>query len=466
MDRLYILSKKYYKISVLLLIIKYSNSMMLKSIITILLGFLLLECSYAQRQPNFIIVFVDDMGYGDLGVNGNPNIKTPNLDRMAMEGIRFSNYYSASPACTASRYGLLTAKYPPRAGFRWVLSPTDTIGIHPDELTIPERLKAKNYKTAMFGKWHLGSTKSQFMPLANGFDEYIGLPYSNDMIPPKYQDIALLSGYDTLEMNLDQRKLTKLYTDEAISFMAKHKKNPFFVYIPYAMPHTPLHASADFLGTSQRGLYGDVIEELDYNIGRLLSFLEQQKLADYTYVIFTSDNGPWLLQNQDGGSASIFRDGKGSTWEGGVREPFFLWGHKDIPKGIVVNQMFTALDILPTIIALAGIDLDSNQIDGKNLEQLWLGKGTGRAEFLYFGLNHQLMAIRQGPWKLHVKTYSQLGLDYFDKRLPLLFNLDEDPSEKYNLADKHPALVQQLTSLLEAKEKEIAQDKSFWNTPK
>lgn len=424
--------------------------------------------SSAQTQPNFIIIYVDDMGYGDVGINGNPNIETPNLDRMAMEGMRFSNYYSASPACTASRYALLTGKYPSRAGFRWVLNPTDQIGIHQQESTIAERLKEKGYRTAIYGKWHLGSTRREFLPLANGFDEYVGLPYSNDMIPPKYPDIALLSGYDTLELNPDQSKLTRLYTDKAIAFITKNAKQPFFIYLPYAMPHTPLHASEDFLGKSKRGLYGDVVQELDHHIGRLLTFLKEKKLDQQTYVIFTSDNGPWLIQNQNGGSAGLFRDGKGSTWEGGMREPFFLWGHHTIPKGYVENEVFTALDMLPTITALAGISAGPNKIDGLNLKPLWSEKkeGKGRNEFFYFGLNHQLMAVRKGPWKLHVKTYSQLGLVYFDKQLPLLFNLDDDPSEKYNLASQYPEMVSDLTKLILSKEKEIAEDGSFWkNTP-
>ncbi|MGJ1319854.1 sulfatase family protein [Sphingobacterium spiritivorum] len=440
----------------------------IRYLITLFICLLAVFNSSAQNQPNFIIIYVDDMGYGDVGINGNPNIETPNLDRMAMEGMRFSNYYSASPACTASRFALLTGKYPSRAGFRWVLNPTDQIGIHQQESTIAERLKEKGYRTAIYGKWHLGSTRKEFLPLANGFDEYVGLPYSNDMIPPKYPDIALLSGYDTLELNPDQSKLTRLYTEKAIAFITKNAKQPFFIYLPYAMPHTPLHASEDFLGKSKRGLYGDVVQELDHHIGRLLTFLKENKLDQQTYVVFTSDNGPWLIQNQNGGSAGLFRDGKGSTWEGGMREPFFLWGHHTIPKGYVENEVFTALDMLPTITALAGISAGPNKIDGTNLKPLWSGKKDtkGRDEFFYFGLDHQLMAVRKGPWKLHVKTYSQLGLVYFDKQLPLLFNLDHDPSEKYNLASQYPEMVSDLTTLILSKEKEIAEEGSFWkNTP-
>lgn len=289
--------------------------------------------SYAQQFPNFIIIYADDLGYGDIGINGNPSIHTPNLDRMATEGTRFSNYYSASPACTASRYALLTGKYPPRAGFGWVLYPNDEKGIHPKEQTIAKALKEQGYRTAVFGKWHLGSSDPSYLPLAQGFDEYIGLPYSNDMLPPKYPDIALLNGYDTLELNPDQRTLTRLYTEKSIDFIRKNKDRPFFVYLPYAMPHTPLFASARFKGKSKRGLYGDVVQELDYYIGELIHYLKTSGLDKNTYVVFTSDNGPWLIRNQDGGSAGLFRDGKGSTWEGGMREPFILWGIRIFQKG-------------------------------------------------------------------------------------------------------------------------------------
>ncbi len=418
---------------------------------------------FAQDKPNFIIVYADDMGYGDLGVYGHPNIRTPYLDRMAREGVRFTNYYSASPACTASRYALLTGKYPPRAGFRWVLSPKDPRGIHAREHLLPEYLKEVGYKTAMFGKWHLGSTKTSYLPTANGFDEYIGLPYSNDMIPPKYPDIALLDGTDTLEMNPDQSKLTKFYTDKAITYIQKNKKDPFFVYIPYAMPHTPLFPGAAFEGKSKRGAYGDVVEELDHYMGKLMSFLKKEKLDKNTYVIFTSDNGPWLTQKDKGGSAGLFRDGKGSTWEGGMREPFIVWGHRSLPQGSVVDEVFTALDILPSFVRKAGVNTLVNPIDGQDLGYLFTQKGMGRDVFFYFGLNHELFAVRKGHWKLHVKTYSQLQIDYFKGTLPLLFNLNEDPSEKYNVASGHADVIEELAQLIHQKEEEIKATGTFWD---
>src|SRR5690606_16749117 len=233
----------------------------------------------------------------------------------------------------------------------------------------------------------------------------------------------------------------RLYTEKSIDFIKRNKDKPFFVYLPYAMPHVPLFASEDFQGKSKRGLYGDVVEELDFYIGRLLQYLKSSGLDKNTYVVFTSDNGPWILKNQEGGSAGLFRDGKGSTWEGGMREPFFLWGHKDIPKGRVVNEVFTALDILPTIATLAGNAQVKHGIDGQAFTHLWkTGEGAGRTVFYYFGINHQLMAVRKGKWKLHIRTYSQLGISYFEKDDPLLFDLEVDPSEKYDLAGKHPEI--------------------------
>lgn len=402
----------------------------------------------AQKKPNFIIIYADDMGYGDLNFTGHPNIVTPNLNKMASEGTVFTNYYSASPACTASRYALLTGKYPPRSGFRWVLDPKDPKGIQADEKTIAEYLKEHSYTTAIFGKWHLGSTNRSYLPLQNGFDEYIGLPYSNDMIPPKYQDIALLKGNDTLSFNPDQSKLTKLYTEEAIHFISRNKEKPFFVYIPFAMPHTPLHPSEEFKGKSKRGTYGDVIEELDFYIGKLMDNLKRIGLDKNTYLIFTSDNGPWLLQKENGGSAGLFKDGKGSTWEGGVRVPFILWGHHNVKRQTVVAEMFTALDVFPTIAHLSLGNKSFQGVDGLDLSNLFAGEGKGRDVFFYYGLDHNLFAVRKGRWKLHVKTYSQLGREYFNNKLPLLFDLNEDPSENFDLSDENPIIVEELNKLI------------------
>lgn len=417
-----------------------------------------------NERPNIIIVYCDDLGYGDLSITGHPHIKTPHIDRMAMEGIRFTNYYSASPASTASRYSLLTGRYPSRSGFNWVLDPKSQIGIHPDELTIAEILKQSGYATAMYGKWHLGSTKKEYLPLQNGFDEYIGLPYSNDMIPPNYPDIALLCGNDTIEVNPDQSGLTELYTQKAISFIKEHKKEPFFVYLPYAMPHVPLYPGKAFEGKSLRGLYGDVVEEIDWAMGEIFKTLKQEGVDDNTIVWFLSDNGPWILKNEEGGSSGLFRDGKGSTWEGGVRVPCIVrW--PDRIKTQINENIITAMDIYATCSWIGTGKIPQDRvIDGENIAS-YLGfdeiKEKPDTPYYYFGIGNRLMAVRHGKWKLHVKTYSQLGLKYFEDELPLLFNLENDPSEKYNLASQYPEIVKELSASLEEKIKEVNRTGNF-----
>lgn len=414
--------------------------------------------SLNKDNPNIILIYCDDMGYGDLGVTGNPNIKTPNLDKMAINGTRFTNYYSASPASTASRYSMLTGKYPPRSGFDWVLVPKSKRGIHENEITQAEALKSKGYKTAMFGKWHLGSTQKKYLPLQNGFDKYVGLPYSNDMIPPKWQDIALLSGNDTLEMNPDQSKLTELYTKEAISFIKKNKNDKFFVYLPYAMPHVPLHPGKKFLGKSKRGIYGDVIEEIDWAVGEILKTLKKEGVADNTIVWFISDNGPWIIKKEHGGSSGLFRDGKGSTWEGGVRVPCIAYCPGIVPKS-VNDRIVTAMDVYATNAWLGGFQFPKDYImDGYNIASYIGYKGVADKKeecYVYFGPGQKPHAIRLGKWKLHLKTSSQTGIDYFNGKIPLLFDLDADPSEKYDLADKHPEIVQQLKDLFDKKVESI-----------
>jgi len=428
-----------------------------------LLSFCLALSVVAQEKPNFIIIYMDDLGYGDLSMNGHPTIQTPNIDGIANKGTVFTQYYSASPACTASRYALLTGKYPPRSGFRWVLDPKDPKGIHPDEMTLAEYLKENGYKNAIFGKWHLGSTKSEYSPLQNGFDEFLGLPYSNDMIPPKYLDIAYVHNNDTIALNPDQSQLTRQYTEAAMEFMKQNKKTPFFIYLPYAMPHTPLAVSQKFDNLSKRGKYGDAVSELDYYIGELTKELDRLGLTKKTYVIITSDNGPWLLQKAEGGSAGLFKDGKGSTWDGGMRVPFIVYGHKNIAKTSKNTEVISAIDLLPSIVKLAGNNSLKNEIDGQDLSHLFHGNGKGKDVFYYFGLNHKLFAVRKGKWKLHVETYSQLNKDYFNQKLPLLFNLEGDPSENYDVAEAYPEIVDELKQLLKSAEQDIILRKTFWD---
>ncbi len=427
------------------------------------------ESEASLPTPNIIIIYCDDMGYGDLGFTGHPDIRTPHLDRMALDGIRFTNYYSASPASTASRYSLMTGKYPQRSGFRWVLNPDSERGIHPEEYTLAEALKEQGYKTAIYGKWHLGSTKKAYLPLQNGFDEYVGLPYSNDMIPPKYPDIALMCGNDTLEMNPDQSELTALYTQKTIEFIQKNKQEKFFIYVPFAMPHTPLFPGKNFIGTSKRGIYGDVVQEIDWAVGRILNTLERLKLDEETIVWFMSDNGPWLIQKEHGGSAGIFRDGKGSTWEGGVRVPCIAYWKGTINPGRVNEEIVNAMDIYATSIYLSGDALPANnQMDGYNIAG-YLFNDSDITEkdkdipHFYYGVNNELMAVRQGNWKLHVKTYSQLGLDYFKGKIPLLFDVYVDPSEKYDLADKYPQIVSKLRTLILEQNEKLKKDGTLWD---
>ena len=417
-------------------------------------------------KPNIIIIYCDDLGYGDIGVTGHPNIKTPNLDRMATNGMRFTNYYSASPASTASRYALLTGRYPPRAGFRWVLSPDSEKGIHPKELTLAEILKEQGYHTAMFGKWHLGSTRKEYLPLQNGFDEWTGFPYSNDMLPPKYPDIALMDGNDTLALNPDQSFLTELFTNKAVDFIKRNKENSFFLYLPYSMPHVPLFPGRAFQGKSKRGLYGDAVEELDWGVGEVLKTLKESGIMENTIVWFTSDNGPWIIKNEEGGSAGIFRDGKGSTWEGGVRVPCFVyWEGRFTPH--INEEVIVSMDIFATSVWMGGGEIpDDRMIDGRNIASYLAYENVDAKKetpFFYFGIDHKLMAVRKGVWKLHVQTYSQTGVDYFNGESPLLFNLYKDPSEKYNLAEKYPDIVRELQSLIEDKLKEIKDTGSFFD---
>ncbi|GJM32301.1 MAG: arylsulfatase [Saprospiraceae bacterium] len=420
----------------------------------------------SPKHPNIIILFCDDLGYGDLGITGHPNIKTPNLDHMAGEGMRLTNFYSGSPACTASRYALLTGRYPIRSGFDWVLYPASERGIHPEEVTLAEALKNVGYATAGYGKWHLGTTKKEYLPLQNGFDEYLGLPYSNDMRPPKWPDIALLKGNDTLELNPDQRKLTELYTREAMDFMQRKQNEPFFVYLPYAMPHVPLFPGENFEGKSKRGIYGDVVEEIDWSVGQILAHLKNLKLDKNTLVFFTSDNGPWIIRGLNGGSSGLFKDGKGSTWEGGMRVPAIAWGPGMVPAGTTNTQTASVIDLYRTMITLAGGTVqESAKVDGLEFTDVLLGNAIPMADrtLFYYGLSNKLMAVRKGKWKLHTETYSQTGKDYFEGKLPLLFNLDTDPSEEHDVSDQQPELVAELIDLIRQQQEKMEVEGTYFD---
>jgi len=400
-------------------------------------------------RPNIVILFFDDAGYGDFGYTGNPVIRTPNIDRMAAEGTSFTQFYSASPACTASRYALLTGRLPVRSGFAWVLNPGSPRGIHPEEWTLAEGLRAAGYSTAIYGKWHLGMAHEN-LPLQNGFDEYFGLPYSNDMQPPKWPPLPLFDGNEIVAVDPDQSELTARYTERAVEFIARNRDRPFFVYLPYAMPHLPLHPGAAFAGRSSRGTYGDVIEELDASAGAILTALRSEGIAERTLVFLTSDNGPWIIKDEQGGSAGPFRDGKGSTWEGGMREPGIAWWPGSVAAGAVDRGVASTMDLYVTALALAGQRAPEDRtVDGHDLSARLLGGDAGAdpSPFFYYGPGNTLHAVRLGPWKLHLKTSSQTGIEYFDGKLPLLFNLEEDPGERWDRAAAFPEIVQQLAAI-------------------
>lgn len=406
----------------------------------------------ADRPPNFIMMFADDLGYGDLGCYGHPTIRTPNLDRMAAEGLRFTQFYSAAPVCTPSRAALMTGRLPIRNGmcddkFR-VLNPGSLGGIQPEEITIAETLKTRGYATACIGKWHLGHLP-QYLPTKHGFDYYFGIPYSNDMKPS-----PLIRGEQIIEEPAVQETLTARYAEEAIQFIKAGKTKPFFLYLPFTFPHTPLHASDKFKNKSARGLYGDVVEELDWGIGQVMQTLRDLDLADKTLVFFSSDNGPWLIKKEDGGSAGLLREGKGSTWEGGMRVPGLAWWPGRIKPGMVSQAVASTMDIFPTFATLAGAQVPGDRVlDGQDISPLMFHPDDpppSRTYIYYRGT--QPTAIRKGPWKIHIMTQDGYGPGAVEPVIhnpPLLFNLDRDPSEKYDVTKEHPNVVADLLKELD-----------------
>ncbi|WP_145292053.1 sulfatase family protein [Pirellulimonas nuda] len=433
-------------------------------------------CAVAEEpagRPNFVVVFTDDQGYGDVGCFGSPDIRTPRLDAMAAEGMKLTSFY-AQPICGPSRAALMTGCYPLRVAERGNTKQVHPV-LHLEEITIAEVLKTRGYATACFGKWDL-ATHSQtdfyadLLPTRQGFDYFFGTPTSNDRVVNLYRNEELI------EQAAPMATLTRRYTDEAIGFMRRHKDQPFFVYIPHTMPHTRLDASPRFKGKSQRGLYGDVIEEIDYNVGRILDAIQEMGLAKNTYVIFTSDNGPWLMKNKGfadghrpgdhGGSAGPWRSGKVSTFEGGVRVPCIVWGPGRVPAGTSCGLIASTLDLLPTLAALAGAEVPADRvIDGEDIRHLLHGefdKASPNKAFYYY-LRVQLQAVRQGKWKLHLpRDREPIGAAPFSRNThiapadrigfdtPMLVDLEQDPGEELNLADQHPGVVDRLLGLADA----------------
>jgi arylsulfatase A len=412
----------------------------------------------ASRPPNIVLFFADDMGYGDLGCYGHPTIRTPRLDRMAAEGVRLTSFYAAAPYCTPSRVGLLTGRYPVRTGQYNNLGPESVGGLSLDERLVPEVLKARGYRTKAIGKWHLGHNPAEYLPTSRGFDSYLGLLYSNDMIRPwvqtdepmhLYRDRTIIE-----EHPVDQDRLTERYTEEAVQFIKESGDSPFFLYFPHSMPHLPVRTSDRFRGESEGGLYGDVIETIDWSVGRVLDTLKETGKDGNTMVIFTSDNGPWLnlpprmLQGGNerwhSGTKSLLRGSKGTTFEGGQRVPaIFRWpGH--IPAGGQSAEMASTLDIYATIIKAAGGTVPGDRImDGTDILPFLKGRAPSpRDEFFYF-LSNRLEAVRSGDWKLRVtgRREEETGETAVTTEL---FHLGRDPGESYNVADRYPGRVSDL----------------------
>lgn len=407
------------------------------------------------RPPNVIIILADDLGYGDLSCYGHPTIRTPNLDKMAAEGMRFTQFYVAANVCSPSRAALLTGRLPVRSGMagekRVVLFPNSSGGLPPEETTIAEALKTKGYATGIIGKWHLGHLP-QYAPDKHGFDYFFGLPYSNDMLHTRnktYPPLPVYKNGAVIEENPDQTQLTKRYTEEAVAFIRNHKQRPFFLYYANNFPHEPLYTSGDFKGKSKRGLYGDVVAELDWSVGQLLKTLKEQKLDKNTLVFFTSDNGPSILQihRESGGSAGLLYQGKKTTYEGGMRVPAIAWWPGTVPTNNSSEAIISVMDLFPTVLHLANAKLPEDKVlDGQDIYPVLTGKKEAENRIIYYYNRSDLFAIRKGSWKAHfVIKSSESRNEAGIKQDPLLlYNLDIDPSERFNVAKENADIAEDL----------------------
>ncbi len=412
----------------------------------------------ASVRPNIVLIFIDDMGYGDIGPFGSKLNRTPNLDRMAREGMKLTSFYAA-PVCSVSRAQVITGCYGQRVSIPGVFGPGNKNGINAEEHTVAELLKAQGYATMCIGKWHLGD-QPIFFPTRHGFDHYLGIPYSNDMlrtarvngkrVVPLVRDEAV----QELLTEDDQDGITSRYTDEAVKFITEHKSGPFFLYLPHNAVHTPIHPGAKFRGKSNNGRFGDWVEEVDWSVGRVLDTLRELKLDSNTLVMFSSDNGPWLVKGNDAGTAGPLRGGKGSTWEGGVREPTLAWWPGRIAPGSVCDAIAGNIDFLPTFVSVAGGTVPSDRkIDGKDISPLLLGKTTESPhEARYYYSSYKLQAVRSGPWKLAIAPQND-GMGKTGPAVPAsldkprLYNLDHEIGERTDVAAAHPDVVNRLKAL-------------------
>lgn len=423
------------------------------------------------EKPNFILIFVDDLGYADIGPFGSKLHRTPHLDRMASEGRKLTSFYVTANVCTPSRSSLMTGSYPRRVGLdenekgQWVLFPGNQEGLNPDEVTMAEVLKSAGYETACVGKWHLGD-QPQFLPTRHGFDSYFGIPYSNDMghdsrkQPYRYPPLPLLRMEEVIENEPDQRYVTKRYTEEALDFIERSKDRPFFLYLPHTMPHWPQYASEGFAGKSRNGKWGDTVEEIDWSTGQILAKLEELGIDGRTLVVFTSDNGG---ATRHGASNAPLRGGKGTTWEGGHRVCFLARWPGRIPAGTASDEMAISFDLLPTFAALAGAEMPRNRIiDGKDIRQLLLSEDsvpTPHVAYYYYFMTH-LNAVRSGRWKLHVARMGGRYPDYEPNPVLELYDLISDIGESRNVASANPLVVRHLKALAEVARSDLGDGKS------
>ena len=434
------------------------------------------------KPINFIVIFADDLGYGDLSAFGHPTIKTPNLDRMASEGQKWTNFYAGASVCTPSRAALLTGRLPIRSGMSSnkyrVLFTDSHNGLPSEEITLAEQLKKANYSTACIGKWHLGH-KEDYLPLQHGFDYYFGIPYSNDMDVPeavlkekggywnvlrdpknnliKNFQVPLIKNNEIIERPADQNNITRRYSEETVKFIKKNKNKPFFIYLAHNLPHVPLFASKEALGKSSRGLYGDVVEEIDHGVGKILNTLKEEGLDKNTLVVFTSDNGPWTAYNEQGGSAGLLRAGKGTTWEGGMRVPTIFWAPERIYPEII-DKIGSTMDLFNTFSNIAGVSLPVDRIlDSYDLSPLLFKNKNTVRDHLFYYRGTDLYAIRLGDFKAHYVTQGEYG-QFGEKEIhnsPLLYNLNQDPSEQYNIAIQHPDILQAMKNLVMAHQEKM-----------